>query len=199
MRAGSHKLQPQGVADMPTMLKPLFNLTAADLMSQTLVAVPREMTLRGAARLLSRAHVSGAPVIDHKGQCVGVLTSTDFMHFVEKNPHDSASDHDRQAPEIHSASQLLDPDKLPTDQVSVYMTADPVTAGPATRIADLAGKMIDAHIHRLVVVDEQCRPIGIVSSTDILAAVARHRPGDTTSAGSDPSLQNKEVLSCTRR
>ncbi len=32
--------------------------------------------------------------------------------------------------------------------------------------------MIDAHIHRVIVVDKDERPIGIVSSTDILAAVA---------------------------
>jgi len=32
--------------------------------------------------------------------------------------------------------------------------------------------MIDAHIHRVIVVDEQQRPVGVVSSTDILSAVA---------------------------
>ena len=52
------------------------------------------------------------------------------------------------------------------------MTADPVTVSPHTPIGKLARLMLDAHIHRVVVVDEQRRPIGIVSSTDILAAVA---------------------------
>jgi CBS-domain-containing membrane protein len=32
--------------------------------------------------------------------------------------------------------------------------------------------MIDAHIHRIIVVDKKQRPIGIVSSTDLLAAMA---------------------------
>ena len=32
--------------------------------------------------------------------------------------------------------------------------------------------MLDAHIHHLIVVDERRRPVGIVTSTDILAAVA---------------------------
>jgi predicted transcriptional regulator len=31
--------------------------------------------------------------------------------------------------------------------------------------------MIDAHIHRVVVVDADERPIGVVASTDVLAAV----------------------------
>jgi CBS domain-containing protein len=37
---------------------------------------------------------------------------------------------------------------------------------------ELARAMLDAHIHRVIVVDELQRPIGIVSTTDILAAVA---------------------------
>ena len=32
--------------------------------------------------------------------------------------------------------------------------------------------MIDAHIHRVIVVDEDRIPVGVVSSTDILAALA---------------------------
>jgi len=53
------------------------------------------------------------------------------------------------------------------------MTRDPVTAPRETRIQQLARTMLDAHIHRVVIVDEGERPVGIVSSTDVLAAVAR--------------------------
>jgi len=68
--------------------------------------------------------------------------------------------------------QLVELEKLPTNAVKNYMTANPVTVGPATPIRHLARQMIDAHIHRIIVVDEGQRPIGIVSSTDVLAAVA---------------------------
>jgi hypothetical protein len=54
------------------------------------------------------------------------------------------------------------------------MTKDPVLIGPATPIADLARTMVDAHIHRVIVVDMACqRPLGVVSTMDILAVVAR--------------------------
>jgi len=56
--------------------------------------------------------------------------------------------------------------------VGRYMTRDVVTAGPQTPLPELARMMIDGHIHRVIVVDGQRRPIGIVSSTDILAALA---------------------------
>jgi CBS domain-containing protein len=68
--------------------------------------------------------------------------------------------------------QMVDVEKLPSDQVGNYMTADPVTVVADTSIQVLARMMIDAHIHRTIVVDSQDRPIGVVSSTDVLAAVA---------------------------
>jgi CBS-domain-containing membrane protein len=67
---------------------------------------------------------------------------------------------------------VVEVEKLPTDQVRGFMTANPVTTQPATSIRVLARMMIDAHIHRIIVVDEKRRPIGIVSSTDVLAALA---------------------------
>jgi CBS domain-containing protein len=68
--------------------------------------------------------------------------------------------------------QVVDVEKLPTDEVRRFMTPDPVTAQPATSIRVLARMMIDAHIHRIIVVNEERRPIGVVSSTDVLAALA---------------------------
>jgi CBS-domain-containing membrane protein len=57
------------------------------------------------------------------------------------------------------------------------MTADPVTATPETPVGALARRMLDAHVHRLIIVDTAGRPVGIVSSTDVLAAVAREAAG----------------------
>jgi CBS-domain-containing membrane protein len=57
-----------------------------------------------------------------------------------------------------------------------FMTTDLVVTRPTDPIADLAQKMIDAHIHRLIVVDAERRPVGIVSSMDCMMALVRdHR------------------------
>jgi CBS domain-containing protein len=61
----------------------------------------------------------------------------------------------------------------PAGAVSRYMTADGVTASPDMPLHELARMMVDAHIHRVPVVDGRGRPIGVVSGTDVLAAVAR--------------------------
>jgi len=52
------------------------------------------------------------------------------------------------------------------------MTANVVTVGPQTPLPELVRTMIDAHIHRVIVVDGQRKPIGVVTSTDILGALA---------------------------
>jgi hypothetical protein len=62
---------------------------------------------------------------------------------------------------------------LPPDAVSRHMTPDPVMVAPTTPIGDVAQLMVDARIHRLIVADAERRPIGIVASTDVVAALAR--------------------------
>ena len=71
--------------------------------------------------------------------------------------------------------QIVEVENLPNDEVRQFMTADPVTVKPETSIRALARMMIDAHIHRVIVVDNERRPIGIVSSTDLLAALAQDK------------------------
>jgi CBS-domain-containing membrane protein len=150
--------------------KPLAALTAADLMSRDLLVIPRHLSLRVAAQLLSQAHVGGAPVIDARGRCVGVLSATDFMHRAKDEPGPIFS---RPGACVCADWQVVDLDLVPPDAVAAYMTRDPVTAPTTAGVRELARMMLDAHIHRVVIVDANDHPVGIVSSTDVLAAVAR--------------------------
>ena len=68
--------------------------------------------------------------------------------------------------------QIVHLEKLSTNEVRGFMTPDPVTVKPGASIRTLARMMIDAHIHRVIVVDEDRKPVGIVSSTDLLAVIA---------------------------
>ena len=162
--------------------KPFSELTATDLMSRDVIAVQQAMPLAAAARVLSRAQVTGAPVVDADGVCVGVVSATDFLRLANPDPNVSRQTcagpvcvcSDWQMPDIHD---------LPADEVRHHMTRDPVTVRPHTPVTDLARLMLDAHIHRVIVVDGKGRPVGVVSSTDIIAAVARHEPALATVGG----------------
>jgi CBS domain-containing protein len=157
---------------MFTPLKPLFMQTAGDLMTAMVVMIPQNMSLQGAARLLTDSQVGGAPVVDEACRCVGVISARDFVRWASKEggirqQHGSADC-------VCSSWQIVEPSEVPHDQeVRTLMTPDPVTVIRTALIQELAQKMLDARIHRVIVVDKQQRPVGIVSSTDILAAVTR--------------------------
>lgn len=68
--------------------------------------------------------------------------------------------------------QMVDVEKVPTDEVRHFMNPHPVTVRPATPFRVLARTMIDGHVNHVFVVDDLRRPIGIVSSADLLTAIA---------------------------
>jgi CBS domain-containing membrane protein len=162
---------------MMTTMKPLVSLCADDLMSPDLIVIPEQMSLQGAARTLSRAQVSGAPVVDGNNRCVGMLSAVDFLHWAE-NGGKSAAKCDC-SDTAWKPWQMLDKPEHAATLVGDVMTRNPVTTSRRTTIGALARMMLDAHIHRILVVDHDGKPVGIVSSTDILAALAR---GEATHA-----------------
>jgi nucleotide-binding universal stress UspA family protein/CBS domain-containing protein len=194
---------------MPAHTKPLLALTAGDLMTGPVEVIHQRTTLPEAARLLLHARVSGAPVVDDEGRCVGVLSATDLARWVESSqtggrPESSQVQTCRyldgehctlpvgacpiqgvgrptggnEAPVcrmphcVFSDWQVVI-EALPAQEVLRYMTADPVLISPETPLAKVARMMVDAQIHRLIVVDPERRPVGVVSGTDVVAAVAR--------------------------
>ena len=113
---------------------------------------------------------SGAPVVDSQGCCIGVLSASDFIDSAKRGVPSERQQGVWQS--YYVDWHIVDIESLPRERVKNHMTADPVTIESATPLQTIARMMIDADIHRLVVVDDGRRPIGLVSSTDIVAAVA---------------------------
>jgi CBS domain-containing protein len=154
------------LATVPAAPKAFLGLTAADLMSTPVMTIPQHMLLREAAQLLSRSNISGAPVVDGEGRAIGVLSSSDFVTWAGKGGEEKA---------VHFIApwgEWIDIDGS-NDELQHYMTSQPVMVAPTAPIGEVAQKMVDAHIHRVLVVTDENRPRGIVTSTDVLAAVAR--------------------------
>src|SRR6476620_11318616 len=115
---------------MKATRKPLFGLTAADLMSRQVVLIPREMSLRAAARLLTQARISGAPIVDDAGRCLGVISVRDIALSVDRDEGDSWHGQTCAATPVCSDWQVVDDEKLPNEAVSAYMSTDLVTTVP---------------------------------------------------------------------
>jgi len=133
---------------MLATIQSLTDLTAGDLMSRDLVSVSREMPMCEAGRLLLLHQISGLPVVEADGTCVGILSTTDFLRW-----------------------QLFNGEQFLTGKVEEYMTIDPVTATIDTPLVELARRMADVPIHRILVVDRLGRLVGIISSIDVLAGI----------------------------
>lgn len=90
----------------------------------------------------------------------------------------------RQEPDGRCVLVCSQPHAVPTDWQVVRvedhaevtaaecMTPNPVTVSPDTPVSAVARKLIDRQVHRLLVLDQDQRPVGIISSTDLLAAMA---------------------------
>jgi len=130
--------------------KPLLTLTTADLMIRDVIVIPLRTTTLKAAHLLAKAQISGAPVVDAEGRCIGLISVADIFRG--------------------ALNENLEME--PEDCVGEHMTTNLVTADSTTPIRQLTQMMLGADGHLVIVVDDQRRPIGIVSSTDVLAAIA---------------------------
>ena len=57
-------------------------------------------------------------------------------------------------------------------RVGDVMTSPAVTVPMTARLAEAARVMVDSHVHRLVALDEEGAPVGVLSSTDFVALFA---------------------------
>jgi CBS-domain-containing membrane protein len=59
------------------------------------------------------------------------------------------------------------------------MTTDLVSVGESTPLDSVVKRLVSAHIHRVLVLDDDRRLKGIISTTDVLAALLRAAGGST--------------------
>lgn len=144
-------------------------LMAGDVMSRTVVVLSRGMSVVAAARLLLDRQLSMAPVIDAKGRCVGVLSATDLLKWAANSVRTGGP-----APTegVWCDWQVVSVESTRRDEVCRHMTANPLLVTPDTPLAEIADVLLDPRCRSIVVVDEGQRPLGVITSNGILAALA---------------------------
>lgn len=157
---------------MKSLNQSMANLRVRDIMTRGVESIPRQMSLPAAARLLWRRGASAAPITDSGGRCVGVLCARDFVRlFTEgaavltgKAAEGTCAWSDWQIEPLQSEQ---DPEALH------YLDLDPATISSQASLTEVVQLMLDTHRHSVIVLDEDDRPLGMVTSLDILAALAR--------------------------
>lgn len=136
-------------------------LALRDIMTRDLVTAEPDMTLRDAITMLSENHIGGAPVT-HGGKVVGIFSASDLLPYVAEMEAEQAeiSFRDRRTP-------------LETASVADVMIRDVKSLPPSCAVRTAAMYMVGANIHRVLVM-EAGQLLGMVTTTDIAAAVAEH-------------------------
>ncbi|HUS39979.1 MAG: CBS domain-containing protein [Pirellulales bacterium] len=154
---------------MNSALERLLSLRVGDVMSKNVVRIPHNDTMAAAAEVLDRNDVSGAPVVDEEGRCMGVISNSDFVLRTTRSA--AIADDVKEVFVQDAPGEAYHLESINQDQVRHHMTDFVESISPDTSILDAARAMCKEHIHRLVVLDAKKRPVGLVSSLDLVAAM----------------------------
>ena len=144
---------------------------AADIMTSNPVRVTPDVTAVELARLLDANEISGVPVVDGLDRVIGVVSRTDLLRRVVEGPQGSRPPSFFEALAEGLTDEDLHPDNLGT--VEEFMTPEPVTTRPNELLSEVARRMAEDRVHRVVVVDDEMHVLGIATSLDILRAFPR--------------------------
>lgn len=130
----------------------------AEIMHQTLVTVPPDASLR-AARDLFELHGYHHLLVIEDGRLRGVLSDRDLLRNLSPFIGRALS-------ERHQDLATLE------RRVHQIMSRKLVTVSPDTELQEAVQIMLNAKVHCLPVVNDLGHAVGIVSSVDLLAALA---------------------------
>lgn len=143
-------------------------LTAKDIMHREVITVRPDTEITKAAGILLEQKINGLPVVDDKGELVGILCQSDLIAQQKKMPIPSLFTFLDGLIALTSMKQIeKEVRKIAAIVVADAMTADPVSVDPDTGIETVAALMVDNSFHTLPVV-EAGRLVGIIGKADIL-------------------------------
>lgn len=130
---------------------PSTGQTVETLMTASPFAVFEDETIAGVAELLAGYQISGVPVVDSGDRLAGVISESDLVRL-------RGSD----IPWTGWHALL----------VRDFMTKPAKTILASASLDEAARQMTAEHVHRLVVVDEDQTPIGVISASDLVREIA---------------------------
>jgi len=139
-------------------------MRAVELMRKNVVTILEGDPIEEVLDVLVGEHIHGAPVVNDRGELVGVISQLD-IYFGKMTLNGKL--------EALPREESLEPLK-----VRDVMTAPAVSAVEDTDLVDLCRLMYKLRIHRVPIVRED-KVLGIISSLDICNALATGRLTDS--------------------
>jgi CBS domain-containing protein len=165
-------------------------MRVSDVMTRNVVSAQPDDTILTAARIMLQNRISGLPVVDARGNLVGMVTEGDFLRRSEIGTERRR----RKWVEF-----VLGPGKLAEEfthtsgrKVEQVMTQGPVTVGENTDLARVVELMERNGIKRLPVLRDG-KLVGIVSRANLVRAIVSLASDKKAPAGGDSAIR-EEIL-----
>ncbi|WP_426167673.1 HPP family protein [Pseudoduganella sp. R-34] len=156
-------------------------ITCGDIMSKDVVTAEFATPLADAWREMRQHRIAAVPVLNRVRRVIGIVTTSDFM------AHGGLDDYHgmrRQLLDFLRPSGTTHSEK--PEVVGQIMVKHPRTASIDTPITELVPLMADSGFHHIPVLDHEDRFAGIVTQSDVVAALYA-RNALSASEGQTPS------------
>ncbi len=137
---------------MDSAVDRLLTLKVKDVMTRHVVCVSKDQRLSEAADLFVEKGISGAPVIDERGRCVGILSAIDYV-------------------QREHVLRGTGPEEAAADRVYQEMSVVVRSVQPENTLLNAARIMCEKHVHRLPVLNLDGKPVGLITAMDVVAAL----------------------------
>jgi CBS domain-containing protein len=158
-----------------------------DVMTPKVISVGVDETVVNAARLMLQHQISGLPVVDKKGELVGIVSEGDFLRRGELGTR-------RRRPKW--LEFLLGPGKLAQEYVHAsskkiedVMTPDPRTIDDDEALETVVD-MMERHRIKRIPVTRDGRVVGIISRANLMHALASLARDVSPPAGGDSTIRD---------
>lgn len=160
--------------------------TVADLMVSPVITVTEDAPIADAVRIMTERGIKRLPVVDHKGQLVGMVSRVDVLRALAQPPMREASERTPQ-PGTHA-------------KVADVMLTQVQTVRSDAKLNKIVELLVSTAERRVVVVDAQRHVLGIITDGDLLKrATADERAGILQALGRRLPGSRPAALALARR
>jgi CBS domain-containing membrane protein len=152
-------------------------ITCADIMSKDVITLEYSTELEVAWKLMRQHQVHALPVLNMVRRVIGIVSQSDFLKHRELDDYRTMAEKFR-----HFISRTRHTHSDKPEAVGQIMTQHVRTARDTTPIIELVPLMANTGLHHIPVVNDENRFVGIVTQSDLVAALYESRLGQNERA-----------------
>jgi len=154
------------MAGMQAYRRKMGEITCADIMSRDLVTAEYGTELEEAWAQLRFHKIKAIPVVDKAKRVIGIITLVDFLKRANLKTYETFEDK-----LIKFIKRTPGMDSTKPEVVGQIMAAPVYSAKASMHIVELVPLLSERGLHHIPIVDEERRLVGMVTQSDLIAAL----------------------------